>query len=444
VYEKLTHRLSGFNLKRRGSESTRGIAAQVINLASVIGVQILQLPLFLAAVSVEAYGSYLALIALPSLVIVADFGLLSATSTRLLGQIERREFEEARELFRTTLTLLGLIVFVIVMIGLVVLPSLELSGISGISSREARWIVVSSSAYAIACLLSNLMESAMRASGSYASAWTLLAMIRMADFAVAMILLYLFSNLAVASFGFLASRLLWMIFLQWRTRQVAPWLSFAPTGVIRGPLSGMLRPTLGSAALPLGNGLLNQGLILAVTVTLGPEKVVVLSAARTLMNTLRQMTNVLTNGLLPTFTGSHVRGEHQRARRILRKLFVTNFVLICTGAVLMTFFGHQISLIWTSGSIEVPQSLLLILSFFAVLESSWIVLSIPILARNGQLSYALPFAILAALLPIGVITLKPDLIAEIAVGLAIHAALMVVIVCSILRREYLNAEQSNI
>lgn len=373
----------------------RGVGAQLVVLCSVLGVQLFQVPIFLSVLSPEVYGSYLVLIAVPTAAAMADFGLLSASSTRLVALVAQGEYRIARLLFRLTFTIVAAISVTLLVAASIVYSGADLAQ-PGINSDTAGMVVLLYVIYTVLSLLSSLCEMAMRGNNVYATAWLWTAALRVTEFLACAALLISTSSLTNAVVALVVARAIGVAFFLTMTKSKVSWVSFTPLVTNRDVLRGLLRPTLGSAALPVGNALLNQGLVLAVNAALGPASVVIYTTGRTLMNTSRQVTNAIANGVLPSLTQYTALGKADHMSKVLRRsLFLACSVTAIIGLMLI-ILGPKIVEIWTLNELFLPTNFIVLLAVLSLPEACWIILSLRLLAANNHFGYSVFYALTAA------------------------------------------------
>lgn len=386
--------------------SKRGLAAQLFSLGTILVIQLLQVPIFIAVLGVQGYGSYLVLIAIPSALTLADFGLLSATSTRLMTLLSHDRIDEAKRLSRfTNSVVVYLTGAALVVVGCAVMV-FDVSQ-PGFGLGESRQIVMLYSFYAVLFVVSSSFEGSMRAAGAFAGAWTRLALMRLVDFAVAVVILVATGEAALAVSGMVVSRMICLVLLRVRVRRVAPWASWALVRPRAAMAPGMLRPTLGSLALPVGNALVNQGALLGVSAALGPAAVATFSTVRTLVNVLRQLAGTITNSELPVLTRLLAKGRRDVASAKLRRIVLSVLLVGVGGGLLLTLAGPFIVDLWTNGKVSVSNTLVGLLALQAVVETSWVALSLWFLAQNRHLGYSLVYLLSAASYVVALFVVRP-------------------------------------
>ncbi|MBX7444920.1 MULTISPECIES: hypothetical protein [unclassified Arthrobacter] len=325
---------------------------------------------------------------------LADFGLLSALSTRLTRLIAAGEVREAVQLFRMGVFIVGsLVVFILVTVIIFIgLTSLQFAPFDQV---QTKFIVIQYTCYSLLFIVSSALEAAMRASNAYADAWIRLAALRILDFAAGVTFLYLTRSVALAVSGMLVCRLTGVFFLYRTTRRRAPWTSFLPLRPTSSGMRGMLQPTIGSAALPLGNAVLNQGVVLAVHASLGANAVALYSTTRTMVSTVRQLSNVVSNGIMPHMTQQYALGLERQADRFLRRVVLASSVVFCAASIALLLGGQWIISVWTLGAIAPSHAFLALMILQVLLDSLWVLIAVKLLSQNCHFEYSVFYASVA-------------------------------------------------
>lgn len=373
------------------SKFRSGTYAQILNLASTLGIQVVQVPIFLGVVGVETYGSYLGIVAIPAGLILADFGVLAASSTHMLGLISRGEVAEARRVSQFANTFILIMCSVILAVIAAAMALGYPSAVPGISATSAKWIFGLYSLYAVLNLGTTSVEGVMRAANEYPRAWTLISVFRLSDFAAAMITLVISRDLVLALVAMVVARLLAVWGIYSASRKFAPWATRVPSFRSLAIARQLMRPMVGSFLQPVSNLVLSQGSVIVINVVLGPAAVVGYSTVRTMVNAIRQAVMVFVNAGLPSVTHSLSLGDHHGAYRTLRKIGTIAGVLLGTATVFLLLFGHWILELWTGHRVEFPSLLLPIFLTASVIECAWLVLSVWIVAMNLQFTMSIVY-----------------------------------------------------
>lgn len=409
----------------RLSPARRGLVAQLFSLGVIVAIQALQIPIFIGSLGTTKYGSYLVLIAIPMSLTLADFGLLSATSTRLIGLLANQRHAEATVLTRFTNSFIMIVTSVILLIVVGVTYSIDVSQ-PQIGPEESRAIVVLYSLYAVFFVYSSSLEAVMRSAGAYSEGWTRLSVMRLADFIACALALVWTGSLVVSILAMLVFRLIGMATLGLRVRSVAPWASWRPILPRRRMARGLFKPTVGSIALPLGNAFVNQGVVLAVNAAFGPVAVVVLSSVRTMINVLRQLTGAITNSTLPSLTHMLSQGDTRGARRLIKRSAVLVGATLVLGGLGLVVLGPWILEIWTNGKVSAPPGLIGAFVFQSLLESAWLVTALWFVAQNRHFGYSIVFLFSSVTTIILLMLMQPASLVSVALMLATSSGVVLI------------------
>lgn len=421
----------------RMSPSRRGLAAQLFSLGVIVVIQALQVPIFIACLGTTKYGSFLVLIAIPTALTLADFGLLSATSTRLIGLLENKRQTEATDLSRFTNSFIMIVTSLILLIVAFLTFSIDVSQ-PQIPLGESRAIVVLYAVYAVLFVYSSSLEAVMRAAGAYSEAWTRLSILRLIDFAVCAVALVWTGSLVVSIVAMLLSRLLGMSNLGLRVRSVAPWASWKFVIPRSQMAKGLLKPTIGSIALPLGNAFVNQGVVLAVNAAFGPVAVVIFTSVRTMVNVLRQLTGAVTNSALPSLTQLLSRNDTVGARRAIKGSAALVSATLLTGGIGLVVLGSWVLELWTHGKVSAPSGLIVAFMLQASIESAWVVLSLWFVAENRHFGYSIVFLLSSVLVVFILFVVPPPSLVIVALTLAASSAVVLIWVGAAFMKETRN------
>ena len=389
-----------------------GAFGQASGLVATLGVQVAQIPVMVGAVGVEAYGQYLLVVAAPTLLTMSDLGLLAAFSTSMLQANASGDLVRARSLSRlasAALLGLGFLVFVILIAAAGWLSSTPIAALG--------WsipVFVGYGIYALLNLQTNAYEGILRAGGLQGMAWTLVAGVRVVEFAVAALALVVTRNLAIFVLALVIARALAIAILARITKRRAPWADRRPS------LDGwrdnlyLVKPMLGSLSQPVVGYIYVQGAVVFVGTTMGPHAVATLSVLRTSSSLIRQLSQVFVFASMPMLTRSFAVGETAAVRKTYRSMISVVAPLVILSGSSLILIGPWLINLWTAGSISVDRGLIALFVLVAVCDVSLSVVTLRLIARNQHFGYAL-LAILFASVFIAACLLFVSTIAGVAV-----------------------------
>lgn len=416
------------------SPSRRGLVAQLFSLAVIVTIQIIQVPVFIGVLGPAKYGSYLVLIAIPSALTLADFGLLGVTATRMLALLAHGKYSEATVLSRFTNSFVMIATSLILVAVSIATWSFDVSQ-HDVGLAESRAIIQFYSIYAVLSVYSSSFEAAMRAAGSYPAAWIRLSVMRLIDFVVGAVLLIWTGGIVVSIIGMLLSRVIGLLLLRRQVKRIAPWASWKFVFPRASMAPGLLKPTLGSIALPIGNAFVNQGIVLAVSAALGPVAVVVFTSVRTMINVLRQLTNAITNSTMPSLTQLLSHRDLTGARKALKHTALMVGIVVILGGVGLVTLGPWILGIWTHGQVSAPPGFIAMLVLQSLVESAWLVLSLWFYAQNRHFGYSVVYVLSSGACVLLLFSLRPTSLISVALFLMASSAIVLIWVTIALMNE---------
>jgi O-antigen/teichoic acid export membrane protein len=397
-----------------GGKLRSAVAANIASVASVLLIQIAQVPVLIHVLGAGAYGQYLLLVALPMYLSLSDLGLVAAGSTALTMSVARDDGEK-RPILATMWTGVLAVGGLVLALGtgvalLVALPD------DYFSVSEGRLVVILFMSYVVLLLMSNLYEAVLRASGFFVQGTLLMAAGRVVDFLCGIVCVVVFGSPVHLVAGFIGGRILWLGVLRWRARRVAPWSRNLPRRW-HGPIARRLaRPAAASFALPVGNALLNQGIVLVVGVVLGPLAVVTLTAVRTVANSYRQLVNAVSNAVLPVLTVEAATGQGARARAIVRRSVLVTAAAGGVATAGLAFVGPSVIEVWTGGAVTVAGVVLFWFGLAVALDSVWLLMSTLSVSVNSHGGIAVWFLCSAAGMVAGCMVLLDEDSSLVSVG----------------------------
>ncbi|WP_062311260.1 lipopolysaccharide biosynthesis protein [Demequina rhizosphaerae] len=354
------------------SRYRRGLSARFLALASTFGLQVLQVPILLGVFGAEAYGNYLALIAIPVMFTLFDGGLLGASSTRLLQLVAQGDLNEASRVSRAVVTVImavsGLLALAVLVVSFVVLTPLT----NYDTGDPANIIFFIYSLYATLNLITGVIEGALRAAGHYPFGWLYLALMRTGEFALAAASLLVSPSLVTFVSVLLVSRLVGLVFMYRAARRRAPWFDLHVTRRIGTAFHGIRTSMVGTFAQQLSIAALLQGTVIIVSASLGPTAVVALTATRTMVNALRMVADTIMNARMPSLTHYSARGDGSAAKAAFQRAVRHVAILMTAGAIGLLFLGQPILRIWTHDTVGDDRALLVWYIVAVLVEVGWL------------------------------------------------------------------------
>jgi len=409
-----------------------GVVGQSAGVISTTIIQLFQVPVFLGAVGPETYGQYLIVIAVPSVLVMSDFGLLPAFSTAMLQAASREDYGQARRLARLasgTLAAIG-VVAVLALVGTAVVLHLLASGLPS----WAPIVFVAYGLYALTCLQTNAVEGILRADGRQGATWTSIAALRVVEFGVAAVILTTSGTVLGFVVALLVGRVVGTAILGAYCSNVVTWASRVPSFRGWSMHRSLIAPMLGSLAQPATNFVYLQGSTLLVGAVLGPAAVAQFSTLRTLANMLKQVGQIFTIASVPVMTRAMATRDRATLHRQRRVVWGAVAGVVLFGGTALVLIGPSFVEWWTRGEIAVDRALMLAFAAEASLEVVLAASAIGLIALNKHFGFAVGGLALALMyLPFASLAAQTDLVLVVVTQSA-FIALTVVLVMLLERR----------
>jgi len=177
--------------------------------------------------------------------------------------------------------------------------------------------------------------------------------------------------------------------------KILPTLSFSFQLIQPTDFKYLFRKGFAFQAFPVGNALTIQGSIIIVQLILGPAAVALYGTAKTLVNTIKQVIDIISQSTWPEL--SHLIGSNdlKQAAAIHRMGVALAIVLSTLGFITIAIFGGAIYSFWVGKSILLPFHLLIIFLLPIPLYAFWITSSVVHLASNKHEGLAIRYIIAA-------------------------------------------------
>lgn len=379
-------------------------AANIYAQFVAVAYQLLMVPLFLTFWPKELYGEWLVLSALPGYIALSNLGLMNVAGNHMTIALGAGDVQKARESLHTVWgAQLGLNVAVGILL-VVLLSVVDIASVfklSHISSASASLTLLIMSLYAMLNLQAGVFGGIYRAVGQNARGVFVGNTIRLLSvIAMAGALFLRVKDPVWLAATTAASYTLGALFLFWDTVRVAPELRPGLKYFKWNLLKTDLKLGIAFMAYPLGRAFTNQGMLLFVNAFLNSSAVVTLSTLRTVVNTVFQLSNLISLSTWPEF--SRLYGEKNKVA--VKKLFCFSTALgIWTGvlgSLVLCMIGPSLLSWWTRGAVMVDRPLLILFLIPVVLNSGWYTSSTVLNATNRHQRIALCFLVASVLVPV--------------------------------------------
>jgi O-antigen/teichoic acid export membrane protein len=385
-----------------------GLAANIAGIGVTMIIQLVSVPVLLAAWGVPTYGEWLILSAVPTYVALSDLSFSSVAGNSMVMLVAQGKRDNAVMLGRHLWSI------VTVLTGAVVLAAIVIANIFGgvfgrgaaISASEAQIVLLALFLQVAVGNQYGVLDAWYRAGGRYPLSSAFRNLGRLLEFGALMGAVGLGARPAAAAVAFLVGSVAGFAISFVVLRRTVPWSTFVPELPDAKTFRELLVPGLAFMAFPAGSALSLQGFTIAVGGTLGASAVVVFSTTRTITRMGLLAMSAINNSITPELSRSIGGGRLNEARAILRRSVQLSLAVSSSLVLGLALFGVAIIRWWTHGLVDPPVALLLVLLLVIVANSTWFTLSAAIMATNRHRRLAVVYVLgttasLAAAVPLG-------------------------------------------
>jgi O-antigen/teichoic acid export membrane protein len=415
----------------------KGLAANGFGISITLVVQLVSVPVLLAAWGVPTYGEWLVLSAVPTYLALSDLSFSSVAGNSMVMLAAQGNRADAVGLGRRLWSI------VTVMTGMAVIAAVAIALIFGgafgtgaaIPASDARIVLVALFLQVAVGNQYGVLDAWYRTGGRYPLGAALRQIGRLLEFGALMGAVLLGARPGAAAIALLAGGVAGFVLSFVVLHRAVPWSTFRPELPRLQTFRELLAPGIAFMAFPLGIALSFQGMTIVVGAILGAAAVAVFSTTRTVTRAVPQMLSAIGVSIWPEMSRSIGAGDVDKARTILRRATQLSIVVSVVLVVMLAAAGPSIIRWWTHGSVDPPPVLLNLLLLGVSCNTIWSVASIALAATNRHKRMAVVYlaSTIAALLVAVPLTATFGMAGTALALLAIDAAMVAYVLRAALR-----------
>jgi len=369
--------------------------ASGVNLMARMAEQLLLVPILLGAWSVELFGEWVLLAAIPTYFLLSDLGFVTSGSNELARRSELESEDSVRDFFAdytASFMRWSVLVFAVIVALAWLVPFHGWLGIEKLSETQTNLVFTLLVADALVSMNGLALLAGLRARRLLHVGLLLRAGSSIAILSLVMIGVTWFDAGPVEAAAIqvcvrLVEFAVHLVILK-RQRLTVP---FSPLHRNREPMRPFVITGLEYMLFPMGEAMLLQGMTLLVGVFTTPVVVAAFATHRTLSRLTAQVLLVAVNPVRAE--AGLMQGEanrHELARVVISASRLTLWASLILVAILLAF-GGWIFATWTHGRVSFDAALLAVLACATVIEGVWRVPSSVRLGTNRHRPLATGF-----------------------------------------------------
>ena len=363
----------------------KGIIANGLGQIVTVVIQVVSLPIFLHSWGKELYGEWLILSAIPAYLSLSDIGFSTAATNEMTMKVAQGDRATALEVFQSIWLLISGISFTTAMtltFTTYFIPIKIWLNLTHLTENEVRIITLLLALYVIVGMQTSLLVAGFTCEGNYAIGVFYASLVRLFEFGIVILVVYLGASPTMGALFFLAMRGIGTIAMRLVLIKKSPWIVYGYCQAKFSTIRRLAKPALACFSFPLGNAINNQGIIILIASLLSPTDVVVFSTLRTLSRLALQLMGMIKNAVSPEISAAYAMKNMALARKLHRHACqVSIWLSFFTVAGLITT-GDWIIRIWTQGEIVMSFSLFYLMLITIIFSSFWYTSLVVITAVN--------------------------------------------------------------
>jgi O-antigen/teichoic acid export membrane protein len=335
-------------------------------------IQILSVPLLVAAFGLERYGIWLMLSTVPTYLVLSDLGLVTAATNDMAIAHTANDHSRIQRVFQTvSAAVIVLFAVVTISVALIVFITSRIEGFWSSSFEPHILVIPLLTAYAAACMISLLPVSAIKASGHFARG-TLIYDICTGMEAFLIVGVAIWSrDLVITAMAPLIFRSCAMPFIYLQMRKLVPNVRFGVDGISIVEAKRLLPPAIAAVSIMIGLSLSLQGTALIIGALLGPIAVAMFVPIRTASRMPILIAGVASRAIVPEISAARGRGDGPSEQRLWKLNTILMQLVLVPAAIVFAVFGVPMITFWTGGEIVAPFSLIFVMALMISVHGYW-------------------------------------------------------------------------
>lgn len=371
-----------------------GVGANAYGQLANIAIQLLSLPIFLHYWSIEKYGVWLTITAIPAYLSMADAGMVTVAGNRMTMKIASGDVKGAQQVFQSAQAFVlctGTLAFLLATAAILLWPTTSMSA-EGIRGTLLILSTIVPLGFAM-----GLCEAAYKATMRYPQGATKVVHARIAEWAGAMTGLLINSTFLAVALGMLIARIIATLLIAKDSTTAQHNLRWGISSASTDEMRTMLKPSFSFMAFPISNAMSFQGITLIASYTLGPASVGIFNTYRTVARIAVQVTSIFSHALWPELSRLYGEGKNLVFWQVLKKSSLIG-AATAIGLSLLTFFAAPwIINFWTNGKIPTQTTPIAALLAYAAIAGSSHVPRIALMATNLHARFAIANLVASAI-----------------------------------------------
>lgn len=349
-----------------------GALANLFGLFVRIGLQVVQVPVFLHFWSTDRFGEWLIVSSIPTYLSLSGLGFGTAAGNAVARLAAQGDQSAVRAILRAAFLIStgSCLIASTAIIGSAMLFDLPpLLGLREIVGVQFVQIALAWCAVILVRMVFGLAETALRAVGRYPTFVMLENVAQILEFAGVVVALVMFGTPLSAIVAMLLVRLAFAVATAIGIRARYRWTIHGEAQPIGRWVRELIRPSLAFLVIPISQSLNLQGTLLVAGHFFGPTGAAVLSTARTLGRLVETGLNMINNVVYEEVGYAAGADDKPGLKRILIHATAASIVVGVGASVFLLLVGPSIYELWTHNKLALNRGVLIAVLAAGVVRS---------------------------------------------------------------------------
>lgn len=386
------------------SVALRVATGSVANLAGIgmnAVLQLLTVPILVAAWGQERFGLWVMLTTIPTYFALTDLGFVQSATADMTMKNVRGEREDVLATFQSvSLLFVGSSAAIFALSSLLLVPGTLTDRLKDYWIIQNADVVVLLVGYAAGCLLSQVTLAGFRSTGNYAVGTLSLDTMGFLEGLIALLAAHSGAGFQGVVLTLITIRFTIIAVHYALLRATVPWLYYGVDHARFIEIKRLSKSALSALAIPVALAINLQGVVLVVGAVLSPASVAIYTSVRTASRLAIQLTGVVNRATMPEIgRAAGASAVAAMSKLLSMNLYLVLFVL-APGGMAFALFGQDFVTIWSRGHIIPSQTFIEIMAMAMVVHGCWYFASNVLLATNahsGMAKYLLGASVLSLL-----------------------------------------------
>ena len=344
------------------------MGANSVGMAITIGIQVFSLPIFLHYWSIETYGVWLMLTAIPAYLSMADVGMVTAAGNKMTIATGAGDVSEANQIFQSAQLFMFLVCGVIALFVTLIIALLPVIGLATLDKRMA---IIALGFTVLIGLLGGLCEALFRATNRFPLGALISNAIRLGEWIGSIIGLWLIGSFSAVAFGGLFARTIFTLIAILYSTKNCHGLKWGVTHASVTEIRTMIKPAIAYMSFSLTNALSFQGITLLVGALLGASAVTLFNTYRTIARVAVQVTGIFSHALTPELSRLFGQGGTNAVEKLWQRSAKLGLIQAVVLSIVLYFISPLLLKVWTHGQVAYIAPLMGLMLFYAAVAGAW-------------------------------------------------------------------------